>query len=385
MNYNTQMEKKVTLFSITILSCILFGSCSIFSTDQNKEDNGSLSLLWKYTYNNPDGFDPNTLPLILDNHSIITSGDPSITSLDIRDGSLNWSSSFNYESSLRNRKFEVNGNIVTGTIPRKVMAWDKHTGDQIWSVTIPESLSWNFGKSEITSGGNRVVVPGLSNYFYSISNQGALEIKQVDLSIMRTTIVEDTIYMSQRKDNNLAVVSAYDLESMELIWRYDQDEIGYLANLPPILDEGVLYLFFFGANRAVPGIVALNPENGEIIWIQNDFTPSDAIIIDENIYVACAVFVWALNKQTGELMWRTSKPMSGSRTGNLAYLDGYVYAAYTWGLRVIEAKTGETVLFMETDNVNSFRRLTAGEGRIFAQSSRHLYAFAPWGHEEALE
>lgn len=370
------------IFCIILSGSLMLTSCSFTSVDDSSD---KLHLLWQYSYQNTDGSDPNTLPLILDNQSIITSGDPSVTSLDIRDGSLNWRSPFNYESSLRNRKFEIKGNIVTGTIPRKVMAWDKHTGDQIWSVTIPESLSWNFGKSEITSGGNRFVVPGLSNYFYSISKQGALEIKQVDISIMRTTIVDNTIYISQRKDNNLAVVSAYDLESMELIWRYDQDEIGYLADLPPILDERVLYLFFFGANLTVPGIVALNPENGEIIWIQSDFSPSDAIIIDENIYVASGVYVWALNKHTGELLWRTIKPMSGLRTGNLAYLEGYVYAAYTQGLRVIEAKTGETVLFMESDYENSFRRLAAGAGRIFAQSNRHLYAFAPWGHKEALE
>jgi len=31
---------------------------------------------------------------------------------------------------------------------------------------------------------------------------------------------------------------------------------------------------------------------------------------------------------------------------------------------------------------HAYGLVTAHDGRIFAQSSRHLYAFAPWGHTQ---
>jgi|GEM_PF-1821618 len=373
---------KYVIFFIIPFCFLITISCSFISNDEKKEE---LQLLWEYDYDNTNGFDPYTLPLIMDNQSIITSGDPWITSLKISDGSLNWRSSINYHNSLRSRAFAHQNDIIVGTISRKVIAWEKNTGDKVWSVTIPDSLSWNYGKSEIIPDESQFFIPSLSNYFYQVSSEGVLDMWQTDLTIESGLVADNVIYVSQRKVRNFAVVSAYDIESQELLWRYDQNEFGYDLRVPPILDEGKLYLFFLWSNRAIPGIVALNPENGEEIWKQSNLSASATIIKGDVIFGASSVFIWAVDKHTGKLLWRTRPLGSGSGSGSLDYLDGYIYAPFSNDLVILDAKTGEIVTLIESNLGSKYQFVKAAAGRIFLQSNQKLYAFAPWGHEEPID
>jgi hypothetical protein len=52
---------------------------------------------------------------------------------------------------------------------------------------------------------------------------------------------------------------------------------------------------------------------------------------------------------------------------------------------VFDAESGELLHVLPAPDGSFFWRVTAGAGRIFAQSSNHLYAFAPWGHKLPLE
>jgi outer membrane protein assembly factor BamB len=95
--------------------------------------------------------------------------------------------------------------------------------------------------------------------------------------------------------------------------------------------------------------------------------------------------VWALNKMTGQLLWSTNSLGGGHSNNNLVFMDGHVYWAHGSGLHVFNEVSGELVHVEPAPDKTTFQLITANKGRIFAQSSRHLYAFAPWGHEEAIE
>lgn len=49
------------------------------------------------------------------------------------------------------------------------------------------------------------------------------------------------------------------------------------------------------------------------------------------------------------------------------------------------SESGEIVHRISPPDGSYFWLVTTGAGRIFAQSNRHLYAFAPWGHTEPME
>lgn len=93
--------------------------------------------------------------------------------------------------------------------------------------------------------------------------------------------------------------------------------------------------------------------------------------------------VWALDAATGEVLWHT-RGRGGHSESNLDYLGGYVYWAHGSGLHTFDAATGELLYVMPPPDGSYFWQVTAGAGRVFVQSNRRLYAFAPWGHEGPL-
>lgn len=373
------MNRENRSIFVVLISCFLMGACSIISADRNDETNESLHLLWEHTYDIPEYYSSNVVPFVY-GESIIVSGGKSVMSLSISDGTSIWKSPLNHESSLSNRSFAFQNDLLVGSIPRQVLAWDIHTGEEMWRVAINDSLSWNFGSPEIAVDEQRFVTMGLSRELYSLSNSGILDVYNVDLSNQRHIINDQVLYVAQRKENNLGVVSAYNSNTLELLWRYDQNELGYIVHVPPLLDDNRLFVFFFGANRAEPGVVALDAITGEEIWVQTDITPKQALIEGDVIYGRSSTAVWAINKFTGELIWQDHLRLASIHHGNLVYFEGYLYVPYSRGLRVFEADTGEDVLFMEPPKEETLVHAVKGADQIFLQSSRHLYAFAPWGY-----
>ncbi len=381
------MKRLIFLFS----SLVMFSSCFLFPTgndDNDDADEEKLHLLWEYSYNNPEGYRPNTLPLIIDNRFIITSGDKSVTSHNILDGSINWRSQIHFNTSLRNREFALNNGIIAGTISKKIKAWNVYTGDQIWSVSIPDSLGWDNGRSVIGSTHNGFIVPSRSKYLYFISDDGVLDILPLDLDALITTIADNTVYTLQQKKLNIAIGGAYDLASMDLIWRYrfKQSKYSYHSYVPPVINRGMVYLFFDTFYERDSAIVGVNAENGAEIWRRSDLTARVVIINEDVMYGRSSVFVWAVNKHTGELLWRVEDFInSGFANYSIEYLDGYIYAPFHEGLMILDAESGEIVAHIKNDTEDSYHFIKAGAGRIFAQSAQKLHAFAPWGHTVPLE
>ena len=101
------------------------------------------------------------------------------------------------------------------------------------------------------------------------------------------------------------------------------------------------------------------------------------------IYVNDAAGIYKLGKADGRVEWY-SDFRAGAGTAPIAYAHGYLYAPHSGTLHVVEAGTGEVVHRLSPPDGSYFWQVTAGAGRVFVQSNRRLYAFAPWGHEGPL-
>jgi len=100
------------------------------------------------------------------------------------------------------------------------------------------------------------------------------------------------------------------------------------------------------------------------------------------LYYAGGSSVNALDKNTGHVLWEAIIPTT-DESSPLAYWDGYVYKAHGGTLFVFDAMTGERVYFTYTfdGNVEYVYQVSTGAGKIFVQTSQHLYAFEPFNPE----
>lgn len=169
------------------------------------------------------------------------------------------------------------------------------------------------------------------------------------------------------------------------VWRFEPGEFGFGTREAPIIENGIVYVGTTGGpSGSKNGFFALDAQTGEEIWRREGIFTYSAVLAGDRIFGVNGQRVWALDKHTGEQLWIT-RGQGGHSESNLDYMEGHVYWAHGSGLHVFDAESGELLHVEPSPDGSFFWLVTAGAGRIFAQSNRHLYAFAPWGHEEALE
>lgn len=369
--------KLFILVSIPTLS-----GCFSSPSNGGNKTNEKLNLLWEYAYN-PDGGAPRIKPqLVLD--KIITSGDINVTALDYKTGDLLWKTPFENHRQLLNRSFGINGSLIVGSVARKVLSWDLESGHPQWEVDFSNGQSFNNTRGINSFPGGFIAV-GSDGSLYVIDPNGNVVIKQLDARSYEAAYSNGKLYVGQAK-NERGVVSAYQLDTMGLLWRFEPGSFGYPAYAPPIIENGIVYVGTLGGpGDPQNGFFALNADTGQEIWRREGIFTYAAILAGERIFGVNGNSVWALNKNTGNMIWSTNSLGGGHSESNLAYMDGHVYWAHGSGLHVFKGETGELVRVEPMPDESSLWLVTADKGRIFAQTSRHLYAFAPWGHEEALE
>lgn len=367
---------------LTLASSLTLSGC--FSTPSNGESKQDKVLvnLWEYAYD-LDGGAPSVQPLIYKN-LIVTSGDKKVTAIDYETGELVWKTPFEHHKQLLNQSFGLKGDVLVGSISKALIAWDIRTGVSKWILVIPDSLSFNNTRGIGTVPDGFIAVSDDSTLF-KISPTGSLQTFQIDARSYEAVFANDHLVIGQVKEMK-GIISAYHIDSMELLWRFQPGSFGYPAYAPPIIENGIVYVGTTGGpTDSQNGFFALNAVTGQEIWRKEGIFTYAAILVDDRIFGVNGNNVWALNKNTGQMLWSTNSLGGGHSNNNLVYLDGHVYWAHGSGIHVFNEVSGELVHVEPAPDRTTFQLITADKGRIFAQTSRHLYAFAPWGHEEALE
>lgn len=369
-----------TLLITIVISILTLSGCFSTPTDDNNEQM-ELHLIWEYAYD-PDGGAPRVKPLLHSN-MVITSGDINTTALDYQTGEVIWKTPFDHHRQLLNSRFGLNDNILTGSIVRTIIAWDINSGEELWSIPIDDSLSFNNSRGiGVIPGGFIAVSNG--SYVYKLNLNGEINFVNTDARSYEMTYLESVLYVGQVQ-NMEGVVSAYEVENFELLWRFNPGGFAYPAFTAPILEGGIVYIgTTTGPTGSKNGFFALDASTGEELWRREGIFTYSAVLVDDFIYIHDASGVYKLNKSDGSIEWY-SDFNAGNGTAPIDYGYGYIYAPHSGTMHIVDAESGEIVHRLSPPDGSFFWRVTAGAGRIFAQSSRHLYAFAPWGFEEALE
>lgn len=372
----------IVMKTITILSILILSGCLSNPTDGNEIEIEELNLLWEYAYN-LDGGAPVVHPMLTEEGFLISSGDNNVTALDIESGSEVWKTSLNHSSSLTNRRFGKLDNVITGSVLRRVMAWDIFSGEELWSIDFEEPMTWsNFTGLSVTV--ENFITYGREGDLYIISPEGTLQIKNYEARVYDSIMNSSILYLNQARSNS-AVFTAINTGNGEIVWQQEYKGFGFPAYAPPIVENDILYVGTTGGpTGSKNGFFALDAQTGEEIWRREGIFTYSAVLVENYLYIHDASGIYKLNKSDGSIEWY-SDFNAGNGTAPIDYGYGYIYAPHSGAMHVVDAETGEIVHRFSPPDGSFFWRVTAGEGRIFAQSSRHLYAFAPWGYEEALE
>lgn len=367
------------VFIIIASSLTLSGCFSSPSNSGNTKDQ-TLKILWEYAYD-LDGGAPRVLPLIHED-KILTSGDIKVTALDYETGEQIWKTPFVNTRQLTNRSFGSDGQQLVGSVTGKMISWNLDTGDPLWEVHFLDRVSLrNLGG--IVYAENQFFAVGDYLEFHRISITGNRHTIELDARSYETIVVHNVLYVTQRL-NNKGFFSAYDVQTMNRLWRFDPGEYGFGTHAPPIVDNGVVYVGTAGGPAdSQNGFFALNGATGKEIWRREGIQSYSAVLEGDFIYVYDGGGVHKFRKDNGSTVWHTNFGSSGAAP--IAFGYGFVYAPHSGSMRILDAGTGEIVHTMSPPDGSYFWLVTADKGRIFAQTNRHLYAFAPWGHEEALE
>jgi len=376
------MRKLKTLQLLILISSLSLAGCFDFSTNsKSKETPIGLNLLWDYAYD-LDGGAPSVKPL-LHGSMIITSGDINVTSLKFETGEMIWKTPFEHHMQLMNRSFGFQNNVIAGSVVKKIMTWNVTDGQELFSFSFPDSLSFNDFKGISTTETSLIAVSNGRN-LYKLDHEGNLNIIPLNARSYETTVHNNVLFAGQRMGDE-GIVSAYNVHTMELLWSFNPGSFGFFSREAPIVENNIVYVGTTdGPTGSRNGFFALNAQTGEEIWRREGIFTYSAVLAGDRIFGVNGQRVWALDKHTGELLWIT-QGRGGHSESNLDYLDGYVYWAHGGGLHVFNAESGELLHVMPAPDGSFFWRVTAGAGRIFAQSNRHLYAFAPWGHTQPLD
>ena len=360
--------------------------CSSSPTN-NGDSNKKLLLLWEYSYD-LDGGAPRVKPLIHDN-MIITSGDNNITSLHANTGDIKWKTPLNHHTSLTNRRFGIADDLIVGSVLNRLIAWNLITGTEKWSISFKDNLTFA-DLSGVGVADGFFISFGTNGELYKTSKNGELEVDWIGIRTYESSFYDGNLLLTHRSppadgEIQYGVIQSFDFDSMELNWSFEKHGFMYATRVAPTIENNIVYFGTAdGASNLKSGFFALNAQTGEEIWRQEGINTYSAVLAGDRIFGVNGQRVWALDKHTGELLWIT-RGQGGHSESNLDYLDGYVYWAHGGGLHVFDAENGELLHVLPAPDGSFFWLVTAGAGRIFAQSSNHLYAFAPWGHKQPLE
>jgi|SRR5690554_543354 len=370
------------LILVALLGTLSLSGCLFNTSDSKQKDEewGKMHLLWEYAYD-LDGGAPKVKPLIYED-KIITSGDIKITALDYKNGELIWKTPFENLRQLTNNSFGILSNIIVGSKVHSIQAWDIVTGVGLWEAVVPESLSFNF-LTGITANHDGFIAPSDGYKLYKISPEGDISIIQLDARTYESTYSDGFLYVGQRIDGD-GVLSAYDAQTMRLSWRNAPKGISIPALVAPIIENDIVYIgTTYGTEFQTNAFFALDARTGEEIWRREGIMTFSAVLHEDYLYINDAAGIFKLRKSDGGTEWYADFN-AGAGTAPIAYGYGYIYAPHSGNMHVVDAETGEIVYKFSPPHGSYFWLVSAEVGRIFAQSNSHLYAFASWGHTEAL-
>jgi outer membrane protein assembly factor BamB len=374
--------KRINIILILFLST-LFLSCS-------KKNTEPVELIWVYQFKQPaEALSLGKARPTIIGDQVIISPDGIISTIELSNGSLFWEYKLNEGgySSAEILLRDENSIFIKDEKNNEIYRLNILTGELKWNLDAPINKEYqqfsNDGIDEI-----QLYLIGSKGEIFVYSKNGEF-IKEIDVtnfgletSARSIHILKNQLIFSQRflgdecPTNRCGRILSIHKETEDLLWEYRTDNGGFIFE-PILLEDEIIYA---GVTDGSGEFVALNANNGEVIWKTLGVIGQSYTLTDSMVLVNGGVRLYALDKFTGKELWNTGLEFGGGHgQDNIGYLNGYVYHAHSGRLYIIEGNSGEIVHVEErSPDGSQFYLLTAGEDRIYMQTNVALHAYTPW-------
>lgn len=164
------------------------------------------------------------------------------------------------------------------------------------------------------------------------------------------------------------ILYALDTETGKQLW--SASGFGQLESTGAITGDKIITAGFSNL------VEALNRHTGDVLWAfrTHYFVQGSPLIVNDRVILATDHEVYALDVNSGKLIWQASTGNEGAYMGSPAYDNGVIYTTGGRLLLALEADTGKEIWRIEKDEM--FLGLAVANGLIYVGNWDHnLYAF----------
>lgn len=197
-----------------------------------------------------------------------TSTQKEIIAANVNDGSLYWKTEIGMHNEVE-RRYDINGQhlpiqgnlIFLASNNKQIYAFNKFTGDKVWNY----KLQFPYNNYTPVLNKDNLVIPN-APYVYSFKSQTGQPIWQRGFgntpmySLMQ---IDDKKAYVASESNKVYALNINDMAS--IAWEYETEYNYATIDNNTILD-GDTYYFAADTEGKISNIVALNSNNGELIW-----------------------------------------------------------------------------------------------------------------------
>lgn len=257
------------------------------------------------------------------------------------------------------------------------------SGHEIWGVPPePVVLGRRLSDSPVVDGSKVFVTTREEEhreylFAFDIINGETLWSNHINRSVSIPTTTDETVLVNVYDyKKHLAYTECFNKENGEQIWSHSFGEIKALINYfvsPPSLADNKVFIGFGSS------VYALNQETGNLLWsytTQGNVTTTPAIAYGKIFFASTDGHFYSLDQTTGEFLWRY--PIIHRvwfPIGWIAIADhkAFVTTGNPAVLYCLNETNGELLWF--EDMGHWVRGICVANGNLFASSSGHIYIF----------
>lgn len=241
---------------------------------------------------------------------------------------------------LESTPYVNNGVVYVGSYNKKMYALNQDTGETLWTYTGNDAIS----------GGN-VDIKNNIIYFVDYGYSGTTTLYAVNLTthelvwsypVALTTILTFTLdpTMDRIYVSHSGILFALTASTGTLVWKNDLAS-GYITRRPVVIGDELV----IGADR---GVAVVNKSTGATKWklaigTQTEDGVGAAPVVENGIMYYPTkndAKLYARNISDGSLVWSVDAPASGTFSSPVLTSDGYIYLAYTAGIKAFNKADG---------------------------------------------
>ncbi|HKL20105.1 MAG TPA: PQQ-binding-like beta-propeller repeat protein [Halalkalibaculum sp.] len=354
------MAKLKSILALS-LTALLFSSCELLGIGgKDKDDPSSGEVAWRIE-NNQENI-VRTQPAVDKNRTYFLQ-DGHIKSATLNEGRIIWSNKLvNQGGGAFSRKIIQTSDRIFVDIGFEIHAYDKGDGNLIWNTEVSET------SSEISGLGGPIMSQD-EDFIYAGRRGYVLKVRKEDGQIIRRYPLDRQVPEGVTQGSTDPIISPF--------------------------GDNVLYVptSYFDHSQPTPeeasgnNIFAFNSNSGELIWhskitvkVPNPYTdiPGDSLegapfvydieVTEDKVVALAGFYIVALDRMSGETIWKTYFPEGGFDVGLTVDLEGVYAASIGTFATKVDLETGEKEWMTDIRNSNT-SILTVQNGRLYFTNS----------------